>query len=104
MARHGQSHVSPIRAMRGEEPPWARPYSRERDLPRLLPLLADDLPPENEPAGAALLGLLRRALRRERNRSLQGHWTYDPARHAALVHAYRHEAGRAADAGARRAG
>jgi hypothetical protein len=35
---------------------------------------------------------LRRALRAERQRGIGGHWSYDLARHAQLLHAYRAEA------------
>jgi hypothetical protein len=38
-----------------------------------------------------LLARLRRALRLERQRGLSGHWTYDLARHAQLLRAYRAE-------------
>jgi hypothetical protein len=38
---------------------------------------------------ARLLARLRCALRRERQRGLSGHWTYDLARHAQLLRAYR---------------
>lgn len=35
------------------------------------------------------LAALRRALRAERERGVQGHWAYDLARHRELLHAYR---------------
>jgi hypothetical protein len=37
------------------------------------------------------LAKLRRALRLERQRGLAGHWSYDLARHAHLLRAYRSE-------------
>lgn len=69
-------------------------YDRETDLPRLLPLFADDLR-DGADRQARLLALLRRALRAERTRGRAGHWTYDVGRHAALLRALRCEEGRA---------
>lgn len=66
-------------------------YERLRDLPRLLPLLAEDIAGTTLADDRRLLALLKRALRAERLRSRQRHWTYDPARHAALVRATRIE-------------
>jgi hypothetical protein len=40
---------------------------------------------------ARLLARMRRALRVERQRGIAGHWTYDLARHARLLRAYRAE-------------
>lgn len=68
-----------------------RPYDRERDLPRLLPLHAEDLFGKGEAAQRRLLELLRRALRAERARANARHFAYNPARHAALARAARHE-------------
>ena len=72
--------------------PWTRSYDRMRDLPRLLPLQQEDIAATTPEAHARLLMLLRRALRAERVRARAGHWTYDPARHSALLRAYRIEA------------
>ncbi len=81
--------------IRATRPPtdrsWIRPYDRTTDLPRLLPLLAADLQTPTREAHARLVALLRRALRAERIRASRRHWTYNPARHAALVRALRHE-------------
>lgn len=66
-------------------------YDRRRDLPKLLPLLTDDLDTNSIDAHKRLLALLKRALRAERQRSRERHWTYDPARHAALARAARIE-------------
>ncbi len=66
-------------------------YERARDLPKLLPLWEWELATPSEAEHARLLARLRRALRAERLRGLSGHWTYDLARHAQLLRAYRAE-------------
>ena len=66
-------------------------YVRTRDLPRLLPLWPHELTATTNADRARLLARLRRALRAERQRGLAGHWTYDLARHAQLLRAYRAE-------------
>jgi hypothetical protein len=66
-------------------------YVRKRDLPRLLPLWPHELAATTDADRAVLLARLRRALRAERQRGLAGHWTYDLARHAQLLRAYRAE-------------
>jgi hypothetical protein len=73
--------------------PAGRPlaYDRVRDLPRLLPLMIDDLDVKTFADHARLLGRLRDALRKERTRGRHGHWCYDVGRHAALLAAYRYE-------------
>jgi hypothetical protein len=73
-------------------PPWRPPrYVRGRDLPRLLPILAEDIAVSSLAAHARLVAMLRRALRLERRRGLAGDWSYDLARHARLLEAYRSE-------------
>lgn len=67
-------------------------YDRERDLPRLVAVWPADVADSSLPARHRLLGKLRNALRRERQRGLAGHWCYDLSRHAGLLAAYRHEA------------
>lgn len=71
----------------------ARPpgYERLRDLPRLMPLFADELTTPTLAAHRRLLDLIRRALRAERNRGIAGAWSYDLARHSALLRAWRAE-------------
>jgi hypothetical protein len=69
----------------------ARGYLRRRDLPRLLALWPEDLEAASEAEHELLLARLHRALRRERSRGTGGHWTYDLARHALLLAAYRAE-------------
>ena len=70
--------------------PAAGSYDRTRDLPGLLTLwpweIASDLA-----SRMRLVGLLRKALRVERQRGIAGHWTYDVGRHARLLQAYRAE-------------
>ena len=66
-------------------------YVRDRDLPRLLPMLPDEAAINSLADHAKLVGMLRRALRIERRRGLAGDWTYDLARHAHLLEAYRIE-------------
>ena len=66
-------------------------YVRSRDLPRLLPLWANEITTNDLNDHLRLLARLRRALRGERQRGLGGHWAYDLARHAHLLRAYRAE-------------
>ncbi|HXF53875.1 MAG TPA: hypothetical protein VNK52_07105 [Hyphomicrobiaceae bacterium] len=73
-------------------PPTRSRYERRRDLPRLLPVLAEDIAVRSYDDHARLVAMLRRALRLERRRGLAGDWTYDLARHAGLLEAYRMEA------------
>jgi hypothetical protein len=78
-------------AARIDSPAGCRCYERRRDLPRLLPLWPHEVHPPDLAAHASLLARMRRALRLERQRGLAGHWTYDLARHALLLQAYRAE-------------
>lgn len=66
-------------------------YDRQRDLPRLLPLLAEEVHAATIDERRRLVSLLRRALRAERMRAHAWHWTYSPSRHAALLRATRAE-------------
>ncbi len=66
-------------------------YVRARDLPKLVPLWPREITTTSLADHARLLAKLRRALRAERQRGLGGHWTYDLARHAQLLRAYRAE-------------
>jgi len=68
-----------------------RPYDRRTELPGVLPLWPHELDDESLEGRRRILGKLRRALRAERRRGLAGHWTYDLARHAALLRVYRLE-------------
>lgn len=76
-----------IRAVRPAQPG----YDRHTTLCRVLPLWPQEIEDES-PAGRLLIvARLRRALRAERQRGLAGHWTYDLARHAELLRAYKQE-------------
>jgi len=93
-----QSRGAGSRGSRVASPPDTPPmlaefagYERGRDLPKLLPLWEWELATPSEAEHARLLARLRRALRAERQRGLSGHWTYDLARHAQLLRAYRAE-------------
>jgi hypothetical protein len=66
-------------------------YVRARDLPKLVALWPREIATTSLADHARLLAKLRRALRAERQRGLGGHWTYDLARHAQLLRAYRAE-------------
>jgi hypothetical protein len=67
------------------------PYDRQAELPRVLPLWPHEIADES-PAGRQLvIAKLARALRAERCRGIAGHWTYDLARHSALLRIYRLE-------------
>jgi hypothetical protein len=68
-----------------------RPYDRQTELPRVLPLWPHELNDESADGRWRVLGKLRRALRAERRRGVAGHWTYDLARHAELLRVYRLE-------------
>ncbi len=72
-------------------PAVAASYVRARDLPKLVPLWPSELRTMSRADHARLLAKLRRALRLERQRGLGGHWSYDLARHAQLLRAYRAE-------------
>lgn len=88
----GNRHFSRIRALRVEAPVGLDcAYDRQRDLPRLLPVMSDDISGQTPVVFARLMAMLRRALRAERVRARAGHWTYDPGRHAALLRAFRCE-------------
>jgi hypothetical protein len=62
-----------------------RRYDRARDLPRLLALWPHEIDDCSPTGRAHLISVLQRALRRERQRGLDGHWAYDLARHRALL-------------------
>ncbi len=66
-------------------------YCRNRDLPRLIGLWPKDLNDTSRDARQRLIGKLEAQLRAERGRGIAGHWTYDLARHAQLLAAYREE-------------
>ena len=89
-----RSRNAPTRVWRDKEAQSisaSRGYVRERDLPRLLPILSRDLAVRDEDSHRRLVDILRRALRQERARGLAADWSYDLGRHASLLRAYREE-------------
>jgi hypothetical protein len=66
-------------------------YERSRDLPALIALWPWEIENLSLDGQQRLVARLRRALRLERQRAIQQHWTYDLARHARLLKAYRSE-------------
>ncbi|HXF89557.1 MAG TPA: DUF6477 family protein [Xanthobacteraceae bacterium] len=81
----------------------SRLYDRDRDLPRLLPLTAEQLADPTIEGQRRLIALLTTACRLERARGLAGDWTYDLARHRALIGALAVEEARLAQREALRA-
>ena len=66
-------------------------YDRHRDLPRLVPLWPHEIADVSAAGCHRICQLLMSAVRRERQRGVAGHWTYDLQRHAGLVVALRAE-------------
>jgi hypothetical protein len=85
----------PASPSRRRAPPVATPPTDPPDRARELARLAGLWPAEIgdvSPAGRArLVAKLEEVLRAERRRGRAGHWTYDLARHAALVRTLRRE-------------
>ena len=67
------------------------PLQAAAELARLLPMWPHELTDMSIAGRQKRLALLRRALRAERRRSIGGHWSYDLARHAALLRYYDRE-------------
>jgi hypothetical protein len=88
-----QSLSTPVKTQHPSFVRNARPvtYSRTQDLPRLLPLWPHETIVVSPGDQSSLVARLRRALRAERRRGIAGHWTYNLARHADLLRAYRAE-------------
>lgn len=86
----------------GASRPARQHYERARDLPLLLPLWPDELADETQEGRARIIAKLQHALRRERRNGINGHWTYNLARHEALLTALRHERRRAFPVAAQR--
>ncbi|MCH9764624.1 MAG: hypothetical protein K0U34_01340 [Alphaproteobacteria bacterium] len=78
---------------------FVRHYDRLRDLPALIPLWPRELRDTSQSGHLKLLSKLRQALRHERQRGLSGHWSYNVARHKALLDAYRYETQQARKSG-----
>lgn len=87
--RSWRAPAAPISAQDGNGS--QRRYDRARDLPRLLPVWPHEIDDHSPTGTARLIRVLQRALRRERQRGLDGHWSYDLARHRALLAAYNAE-------------
>lgn len=64
---------------------------RNRELARLLPLWPSEIADTSLEGRRRLVAKLERALKAERRRGRAGHWTYDLARHAALLAAWKRE-------------
>lgn len=64
---------------------------RLAELQRLLPLWPAELADTSRNGRLRLVAKLEHALKAERRRGRAGHWTYDLARHAALLRAWRRE-------------
>jgi hypothetical protein len=62
------------------------------ELTMLLPMWPNEIDDKTIAGREKRLLALRKSLRAERQRGLSGHWTYDLARHAALLAYYRREA------------
>lgn len=72
----------------------AQPARDARELGRLAALWPWEMQGARREDRLRLLSRLRMALRQERRRGQAGHWSYDLARHAQLVTAYRTELSR----------
>ena len=71
-------------------------YQREKDLPTLLALWPSELCDYSPKGTAALIVKLEQALNQERRRARKRHWSYNLARHLALIKALRQEQNRLA--------
>jgi hypothetical protein len=76
-----------IRAIRPARPE----YDRRTMLCSVLALWPQEIEDDSLAGRLLIVAKLRRALRAERQRGLAGHWTYDLARHAELLRAYKQE-------------
>jgi hypothetical protein len=76
-----------IRAIRPAQPE----YDRRTTLCSVLALWPQEIEDDSLAGRLLIVAKLRRALRVERQRGLAGHWTYDLARHAELLRAYKQE-------------
>ena len=65
--------------------------ARNQELARLLPLWPSEIADTSLEGRRRLVAKLERALKAERRRGRAGHWTYDLARHAALLAAWKRE-------------
>lgn len=67
------------------------PQDREREIARLVGLWPHEIADVSPNGRARLIRKLALVLKAERRRGLAGHWSYDLARHAALVRVLRRE-------------
>ena len=70
----------------------AKEYVRSRDLPGLISLWPAEIANVSTEGSLLILRKLQRALRAERRRGSEGHWSYDLNRHLGLWSAYKAEA------------
>jgi hypothetical protein len=68
-----------------------RPPRHLRSLPQLLTVAPSEIADRSFYGRTALIAKLARVLAAERARGLAGHWTYELARHRALLVVYRRE-------------
>jgi len=66
-------------------------FSREAQLPKLIGLWPSEVRDYSLEGTERIVAQLRRAIRTERRRAQQGHWTYDINRHLALADALKAE-------------
>lgn len=71
--------------------PTSTLMARIRALGRVLPLWPHEIADPTLAGQERICRMLSSALRRERQRGVAGHWTYDIGRHAALARALRPE-------------
>ena len=69
---------------------WSE-HERAGALARLVPLWPSEIADTSRAGRTRIVAKLYRALKAERQRGVSGHWTYDLARHAALLSAWRRE-------------
>ena len=75
----------------GTVPPPLSADERRLALVRLVPMWPAEIDDLSVLGRRRLVGILERALLAERRRGRAGHWTYDLARHGALLAAWRRE-------------
>jgi hypothetical protein len=73
-----------------------RGFSREAQLPKLIGLWPSEVMDYSLEGTERIVAQLRKAIRAERRRAQQGHWTYDINRHLALADALKAEEARLA--------
>jgi hypothetical protein len=89
--RPGARRQPGLSALAGLSSVSSHSYDRRKDLPQLVGLEEADIADLSAQTAARLLRRISRALRRERALGQSGRGGYDPARHLALLKAYRFE-------------